>query len=443
MAFTLPQGTPIDLLSRGLGNNIANYTQGLGYGGSMDAQGGDLQSLIQALGYSPQRVQEIWGGLGGSADARDNQMAVELSEHLRDKQMIDWLQSQGYQVGGVDTGLEWHQQLIGPDGKLAAQDIYNYNNDNKGVNQLGLATALLIGGAAALGGGLAGGAASGAGAASGTGTLGAGATGAGSLTTQGIGAAELAGLGLSNPAPLAMAPSIIGPGAATAGSAALASQLAAATPGITTAGIGAGELAGLGLSNPAPLQLAPSIMGPGAATAASAAAAAEALKTAGGSNGLLDAIKNSGVGKAVGTVADLVGGGGNLAAIVGGALGATQGGKTDTTSVDRKLDPRLDAMLYGDGGYMSQLQQQFNATKGGNADMTAGADMLRNLYQSPQFTQGYQDMRSVGQGLLGQGVAGNPFSGQVPSGLLGFQPVARGQMPTTGLLPIPTRRGSV
>ena len=36
--------------------------------------------------------------------------------------------------------------------------------------------------------------------------------------------------------------------------------------------------------------------------------------------------------------------------------------------------------------------------------------MLRDLYTSPAYTQGYQDMRSAGQGLLGRSIAGNPFT---------------------------------
>jgi hypothetical protein len=125
----------------------------------------------------------------------------------------------------------------------------------------------------------------------------------------------------------------------------------------------------------------------------------------------LGSIANSGVGQAVGQVADLVGGGRNLAGIVGGLLGATQGGGSDTSTRQTRTDPRFDPYLYGDNGFLSQLQQQFNATKSGtNADITAGQNMLRDLYTSPAYTQGYQDMRSAGQGLLGRSIAGNPFT---------------------------------
>ena len=114
---------------------------------------------------------------------------------------------------------------------------------------------------------------------------------------------------------------------------------------------------------------------------------------------------------AIGSAANLVGGGQNLAGIVGGLLGATQGGQSQTATTQSRTDPRFDPYLYGDNGFLSQLQQQFNATKSGtNADITAGQNMLRDLYTSPAYTQGYQDMRSAGQGLLGRSIAGNPFT---------------------------------
>jgi hypothetical protein len=114
---------------------------------------------------------------------------------------------------------------------------------------------------------------------------------------------------------------------------------------------------------------------------------------------------------AIGSAANLVGGGQNLAGIVGGLLGATQGGQSQTATTQSRTDPRFDPYLYGDTGFLSQLQQQFNATKSGtNADITAGQNMLRDLYTSPAYTQGYQDMRSAGQGLLGRSIAGNPFT---------------------------------
>jgi hypothetical protein len=114
------------------------------------------------------------------------------------------------------------------------------------------------------------------------------------------------------------------------------------------------------------------------------------------------------------------------------------------------MEPRMDAYVYGTGpgdtnSLLGAAQQWFNQNRSGtNADMTAGMDMLRSLYTSPQYQQGYQDMRNTGQGLLSQGVAGNPFTNGGMAGLLGnFTPTPRGQMPTTGILPIPTRRGSI
>jgi len=443
MAFTLPDGTSLDLIRHGLGNNIIDYAIQRGYTGPLDAQGGDIGELASILGYSQSQIDDVSSHMRGNPNGnRERDLAVLLSQHARDKQALDWLTSQGYQAAGVDTGTEWIQQLLDPNGNIVAGDHYNYNNTNKGVNQLGMAAALLVGGAAAmggLGGAGAGSAGAGAGSAGLTASLPSSAEllggltsssslfnpiamapslGAGAGLTAGIGAADMGGLSSAGleasgwAAPISGAQSSAGLGSfGTLGAGATA-------PSVTTPGITAADTAGLGLSNTAPLTGVPSTVGGG---------------------GILGSIANSGIGQAVGKVADAVGGGSNLAGIVGGIAGATQGGNTDTASVDRKIDPRLDAMLYGPGGYMSQLQQQFDATKGGNADMTAGAGLLRSLYTSPAYTQGYEQMRNQGQGLLGQGVAGNPFANpnSIPAGLLGgFTPVPRGQMPG-GLLPIP------
>ena len=430
MAFTLPDGTPLNLIQHGLGNNLVGYALQRGYGGSLDAQGGDIGQLSSYLGYSPEQLDEVASMIRGSPNGnRESMLSVKLSEQARDKQVLDWLTSQGYQASGVDTGQEWIQQLLDPSGGLVATDAYNYNNTTKGVNRLGMVGALLVGGAAALGGaGGAGGAgAAGAAGSTGTGTLGAGASGAGSagLTASLPSSAELLG-GLTSSSslfnPIALAPSLgagagitAGIGAADMGglssagleasgwaapisgaqsSAGLGSfgtlGAGAGAPSVTTPGISAADTAGIGLSNTAPLTGVPSTVGGG---------------------GLLGSIANSGVGQAVGQVADLVGGGQNLAGIVGGLLGATQGGGSDTSTRQTRTDPRFDPYLYGDNGFLSQLQQQFNATKSGtNADITAGQNMLRDLYTSPAYTQGYQDMRSAGQGLLGRSIAGNPFT---------------------------------
>ena len=403
-------------VSHGLFPNIPSTLQGLGYSEqpAFTDSGSALAYLQTRL--TPEEYARVSrpGGNPNNGNPRDN-LGIPQAQT---QQAMDWLQNQGMGVKFVDNGLEHVQQLVGKNGAPLAEQVYNYNDTNRGVNQLGMAGALMMIGAPYLQGAMAG---------AGTGTLGAGASGAGSagLTASLPSSAELLG-GLTSSSslfnPIALAPSLgagagitAGIGAADMGglssagleasgwaapisgaqsSAGLGSfgtlGAGAGAPSVTTPGISAADTAGIGLSNTAPLTGVPSTVGGG---------------------GLLGSIANSGVGQAVGQVADLVGGGQNLAGIVGGLLGATQGGQSQTATTQSRTEPRFDPYLYGDNGFLSQLQQQFNATKSGtNADITAGQNMLRDLYTSPAYTQGYQDMRSAGQGLLGRSIAGNPFT---------------------------------
>lgn len=101
--------------------------------------------------------------------------------------------------------------------------------------------------------------------------------------------------------------------------------------------------------------------------------------------------------------------------LAGGLLGAGGGGEKQTA--ERKMDPRLDRYVYGPdnesgllGGAFGLLQQQ--AAQGGLNDLQRqGLEMQRQFLMSPEYSQGYNQMRSLGQGLLGAGVAGNPFTG--------------------------------
>lgn len=158
--------------------------------------------------------------------------------------------------------------------------------------------------------------------------------------------------------------------------------------------------------------LAPYLTGTAGSTAASAG------------GGLLSSISESGIGKAVGSIADFVGGGGALAGLVGAGLGAASGGGDNVATSQSKTDPRMDPYIYGDGGYLQALQDKYNANPSGiNATMQQGLDIGKANLTDPQYAQTYQNMRSFGNGLLSQPMAGNPFTngqgGQVPqAGLL-------------------------
>lgn len=100
-------------------------------------------------------------------------------------------------------------------------------------------------------------------------------------------------------------------------------------------------------------------------------------------------------------------------AAVGGLLG---GGGSSSSSTSNKIDDRLSPYVYGKDGkgglladVMGQYQQQF-AQGGMNPMMRAGLESQRQVLASPQYTQGYDAMRSMGLGLMGGGVAQNPFT---------------------------------
>ena len=102
--------------------------------------------------------------------------------------------------------------------------------------------------------------------------------------------------------------------------------------------------------------------------------------------------------------------------LIGGLLGGSSSKKGTTTTSEKKLDPRMDRFVYGEDGKSGLLgsaydmtQQQFR--QGGLNDMQrSGLESQRQVLASPQFTQGYDAMRSMGMGLMGGGVAQNPFT---------------------------------
>jgi hypothetical protein len=199
-------------------------------------------------------------------------------------------------------------------------------------------------------------------------------------------------------------------------------------------GTGAGMGAGSVVMTPMGPTFIPAAAGGSAIGATGAAIGGAASSMLGGAAGagLLGQLANSGVGKAVGSVADMVGGGKNLAGIVGGIAGAMDGGKDTTATTQSQIDPRMAQYLYGSGygdknSMLGAAQDWWkNNQSGMNANMTQGLDMLKSLYTSPEYSQGYTQMRDVGQGLLGRPIAGNPFT---QGGLLGAPGQQQALMP--------------
>lgn len=123
-------------------------------------------------------------------------------------------------------------------------------------------------------------------------------------------------------------------------------------------------------------------------------------------------------GSTLGTAAGAGAAGGLLKAalpIAGAVLGGTSGGKDTTSTTTKDMDPRLANYVYGPdgtGGLLGSATKLFNdqmATGGLNELQRQGIDMQKNYLMNPAYAQGYTNMMNVGQGLLGGGVAGNPF----------------------------------
>lgn len=101
--------------------------------------------------------------------------------------------------------------------------------------------------------------------------------------------------------------------------------------------------------------------------------------------------------------------------IAGAVLGGTSGGKTATSTTTKDMDPRLANYVYGadgTGGLLGSASKLFNdqmATGGLNELQRQGIDLQKSWLMNPAYAQGYTNMMNVGQGLLGGGVAGNPF----------------------------------
>lgn len=83
---------------------------------------------------------------------------------------------------------------------------------------------------------------------------------------------------------------------------------------------------------------------------------------------------------------------GTGATLLGGLLGSK--GQQSESSSTKTMDPRLAPYVYGGDGQTGLLQY---------------AQQTLDRQMAPGYLQGYDDMRSVGQGLLNQPIAGNGY----------------------------------
>lgn len=123
------------------------------------------------------------------------------------------------------------------------------------------------------------------------------------------------------------------------------------------------------------------------------------------------------------------------------------------TTQKQEIDPRMQALLYGNGkspGLYGQAQALYNANPSGMNDrMRQGLDTQYNYLTSPQYMQMMQQLMSTGGNLMGRGVAPNPYSkggsmgfggqqGQMQSYLAAQRPAT--QMPQGEIITDPTFR---
>lgn len=127
------------------------------------------------------------------------------------------------------------------------------------------------------------------------------------------------------------------------------------------------------------------------------------------------------------------------AAVAGATIGAVgaAASKPKSSSTSNQIDSRLAPYVYGEdgkGGLLGDVAALYKeqAAQGGMNEMQrAGLESQRQVYASPQYTQGYDAMRSMGLGLLGGGVSQNPFTSGGQMGSMGGQMGGLLQRPMT------------
>lgn len=116
--------------------------------------------------------------------------------------------------------------------------------------------------------------------------------------------------------------------------------------------------------------------------------------------------------------------------IIGGLLGSNGNSQAQTTQ--NTVDPRFAEYMYGGNGVLPAAKDWYSKNKTGmNEQMATGMNNQWN--QLGGSAQGFNQMQNLGMGLMGGGVAGNPFNGG-SAGTQGYQPQSYqpAQMPMSG-----------
>lgn len=99
-------------------------------------------------------------------------------------------------------------------------------------------------------------------------------------------------------------------------------------------------------------------------------------------------------------------------AVVGGVMGS--GGSSSSQTTTNQIDPRFARLLFGEddkSGFLGDVSAWYQANKSGlNPQMAQGLNTQLAVLNDPGTMAGYQQMASLGSGLMGAPVMGNPFS---------------------------------
>lgn len=167
-----------------------------------------------------------------------------------------------------------------------------------------------------------------------------------------------------------------------------------------------GAMGGMSGGGGGAMSMGDAIAASGSAT--TPAAVAGGGMTAGGAmggGGLLGGLQG-GIGSAAGFLGLTPG------QMIGGGLGLLSGmdaSKDQTQTSMQKMDPRMDAMVYGQGGLLPAAQQWFQQNQQPNPLMMQGAQQQADFYSNPAYAQQFGQLRDTGMGLLSKGIAKNPF----------------------------------
>lgn len=107
-------------------------------------------------------------------------------------------------------------------------------------------------------------------------------------------------------------------------------------------------------------------------------------------------------------------GGGLLAAtVLGGVMGGNKGltGGSNSQTQTNQMDPKVAEYVYGLLGNANDLYKKQSANGGLNDLQRAGLQQQVNVLSDPNYTSGFNAMKQMGLGLMGGGIAGNPWTG--------------------------------